>query len=95
MIATNPINIDGQTYTHYNISLAINGKYNEDDVFNAMVAATLTPVRFEDGVVIECEGHEHKRTITIGSTLQANPQTQQSVTAIKAVVQQFILHNNI
>ena len=45
MIATNPIQIDGQTFDRYSLNLAITGKYNGDGTPDACINLLLTPTR--------------------------------------------------
>jgi hypothetical protein len=57
MLATNPIQIDGQTFDRYSLNLAITGKYNGDGSTDAHVAMRLIPTRIEDGQVITADAH--------------------------------------
>jgi hypothetical protein len=45
MLATNPIQIDGQTFDRYSLNLAITGKYNGDGTPDACINLLLTPTR--------------------------------------------------
>jgi hypothetical protein len=45
MIATNPIQIDGQTYDRWSLNLAITGKYKADGSSDASIAMRLIPTR--------------------------------------------------
>jgi hypothetical protein len=45
MIATNPLEIDGQTYDRWSLNLAITGKYKADGSPDASIAMRLIPTR--------------------------------------------------
>lgn len=45
MIATNPIEINGQTFDRWSINLAISSKYTPSGDFDASVAMRLVPTR--------------------------------------------------
>jgi hypothetical protein len=45
MLATNPLQIDGQTFDRYSLNLAITGKYNGDGTPDACINLLLTPTR--------------------------------------------------
>ena len=45
MIATNPLEIDGQTFDRWSLNLAITGKYNADGSPDASIAMRLIPTR--------------------------------------------------
>ena len=45
MLATNPIQIDGQTFDRYSLNLAISGTYRPDGQPDACINLLLTPTR--------------------------------------------------
>ena len=45
MIATTPLEIDGQTYDRWSLNLAITGKYKADGAPDASIAMRLIPTR--------------------------------------------------
>jgi hypothetical protein len=45
MIATTPLEIDGQTYDRWSLNLAITGKYKSDGSPDASIAMRLIPTR--------------------------------------------------
>jgi hypothetical protein len=45
MIATTPLEIDGQTYDRWSLNLAITGKYKADGTPDASIAMRLIPTR--------------------------------------------------
>lgn len=56
MKVNNPITIDGETYTHVNINLAITYRTTSIDDGDATAAMRLVPVRFEqDGTMVANE----------------------------------------
>ena len=57
MIATNPIEIDGQTYDRWSLNLAITGKYKGDGSPDASIAMRLIPTRIAS-VSTDSEGNE-------------------------------------
>ena len=88
MIATNPIQIDGQTFDRYSLNLAITGKYNGDGSTDAHVAMRLIPTRLEDGEVITAS--EAAKGIALGTLAGSDAATQQAVGAIQAALQSYI-----
>lgn len=88
MIATNPIQIDGQTFDRYSLNLAITGKYNADGSTDANVAMRLVPTRIENGEVITAD--EAAIGIALGSLAGSDAATQQAVGAIQASLQAYI-----
>jgi hypothetical protein len=88
MIATNPIEINGQSYDRYSLNLAITGKYNGDGSTDANVAMRLVPTRIENGEVIT--GDDSAVGILLGTLDGADAETQQAVTAIQNALQNYI-----
>ncbi len=88
MIATKPIEIEGETYDRYNLALAITGKYNGDGSTDANVAMRLVPTRIEGGEVITAEAADIG--VSLGSLAGSDTATQQAVAAIQAALQAFV-----
>jgi hypothetical protein len=88
MLATNPPQIDGQTFDRYSLNLAITGKYNGDGSTDAHVAMRLIPTRIEDGQVLTADAHAIG--ISLGTLSGADAATQQAVAAIQAALQAYL-----
>jgi hypothetical protein len=88
MIATNPIQIDGQSFDRYSLNLAITGKYNGDGSTDANVAMRLIPTRIEDGQVHTAD--DSAIGIALGSLAESDAATQQAVAAIQTALQAYI-----
>jgi hypothetical protein len=88
MLATNPIQIDGQTFDRYSLNLAITGKYHGDGSTDAHVAMRLIPTRIEDGQVLTADAHAIG--ISLGTLSGADAATQQAVAAIQAALQAYL-----
>lgn len=88
MIATNPIEIDGQTFDRFNLQLAITGKYKADGTTDANVAMRLIPTAIEDGQVHTAD--THAIGISLGTLSGADAATQQAVGAIQAALQTYL-----
>lgn len=88
MIATNPIQIDGQTFDRYSLNLAINGKYNADGTTDANIACRLIPTRIENGEVITAESEA--KAIVFGTLAGADAATLQAVGAIQSALQAYL-----
>jgi hypothetical protein len=88
MIATNPIQINGQTFDRYSLNLAITGKYNGDGSTDAHVAMRLIPTRIEDGQVITADAAA--KGISLGTLAGADAATQQAVAAIQSALQAYL-----
>jgi hypothetical protein len=88
MIATNPIQINGQTFDRYSLNLAITGKYNGDGTTDAHVAMRLIPTRIEDGQVITADAAA--KGISLGTLAGADAATQQAVAAIQSALQTYL-----
>jgi hypothetical protein len=100
MIATNPIELDGQTYDRWSLNLAITGKYNGDGSPDASIAMRLIPTRIEP-VSTDAEGNEvPARAMTADEAAIGllrgylhevqDPAEQACVTAITTALQTFI-----
>jgi hypothetical protein len=88
MLATNPIQIDGQTFDRYSLNLAITGKYHGDGTTDAHVAMRLIPTRIEDGQVITADAAA--KGISLGTLAGADAATQQAVAAIQSALQAYL-----
>ena len=88
MIATNPLQIDGQTFDRYSLNLAITGKYNADGSPDAHVAMRLIPTRIENGEVLTAD--EAAIGISLGSLAGSDEATQQAVGAIQVALQVYL-----
>jgi hypothetical protein len=88
MLATNPLQIDGQTFDRYSLNLAITGKYNGDGSTDAHVAMRLIPTRIEDGQVITADAAA--KGISLGTLAGADAATQQAVAAIQSALQAYL-----
>jgi hypothetical protein len=88
MLATNPIQIDGQTFDRYSLNLAITGKYKADGSTDAHVAMRLIPTRIEDGQVLTADAAA--KGISLGTLAGADAATQQAVAAIQAALQAYL-----
>ena len=88
MLATNPIQIDGQTFDRYSLNLAITGKYNGDGTPDAHVAMRLIPTRIADGQVITADAHA--LGISLGTLAGADAPTQTAIAAIQTALQTYL-----
>ena len=88
MIATNPIQIDGQTFDRYSLNLAISGKYNGDGSTDASIACRLIPTAIQDGEVITAESAA--KGIVLGTLDGSDEATQQAVAAIQSALQAYL-----
>lgn len=88
MIATNPIQINGQTFDRYSLNLAITGKYNADGSTDANVAMRLVPTRIENGEVRTADAEA--KSIALGTLSGSDAATQQAVGTIQQALQSYI-----
>jgi hypothetical protein len=88
MLATNPLQINGQTFDRYSLNLAITGKYNGDGSTDAHVAMRLIPTRIADGQVITADAAA--KGISLGTLAGADAATQQAVAAIQSALQAYL-----
>lgn len=88
MLATNPLQIDGQTFDRFSLNLAITGKYKADGSTDAHVAMRLIPTRIEDGQVITADAAA--KGISLGTLAGADAATQQAVAAIQTALQAYL-----
>lgn len=93
MNASNPIEINGNSYDKYSLNLAITGKYNGDGSTDANVAMRLVPTRIENGEVITAD--EAAIGIALGSLAGSDAATQQAVGTIQAALQDYITAKGI
>ena len=88
MLASNPLQIDGQTYDRYSLNLAITGYYKADGSPEANVAMRLIPTRLENGVVETAD--THAKSIVLGSLSEAASDEQAAIGAIQSALQNFL-----
>jgi hypothetical protein len=88
MNTTNPIEIDGKTYSKFSLNLAITGRYLSDGSSDANVAMRLVPTRVENGEVITADANAIG--ISLGTLAGSDEATQQAVGAIQAALQNYI-----
>jgi hypothetical protein len=88
MLATNPLQLDGQTFDRYSLNLIISGTYTPEGQPEASVVCNLTPLRIADGAVETVPAHS--KSIRLGTLTAADQETLQAVGAIQAALQQFI-----
>lgn len=90
MIATNPIQIDGQTFDRYSLNLAISGNYRPDGQPDACINLLLAPTRISDeGEVIMA--HESARSLLRGKLAEVtDPAEQTAVAAIQSALQTYL-----
>jgi hypothetical protein len=100
MIATNPLEINGQIYDRWSLNLAITGKYKPDGTPDASIAMRLIPTRIVPATTDD-EGNEVPASaeqvdsaavgILRGYLHEVqDPAEQECVTAITAALQNFI-----
>jgi len=94
MIATNPIEIDGQTFDRYSLNLAINGNYLPDGSSDASIAARFIPTRLVENGEPE-QAQEQSVNIALGSLSGADQPTLTAVAEISAAIQKFILSKGL
>ena len=88
MIATTPLQIDGQTYDRWSLNLAITGKYYADGSTEAQVAMRLIPTRLADGQVETADAAAIG--ISLGTLAGSDAATQQAVAAIQSALQAYL-----
>jgi hypothetical protein len=95
MIATNPIQIDGQTYDRWSLNLAITGKYKADGSSDASIAMRLIPTRIVPATEDTAASVEQADAAAIGllrgylSEVQ-DPAEAACVSAITTALQTFV-----
>lgn len=90
MLASKPIQIDGQTFDRYSLNLAISGKYLPNGQPDACINLLLTPTRVsEDGEVITAP--EAASSLLRGKLAEiTDPAEQAAVDAIQAALQTYL-----
>ena len=89
MQSINPIEINGEVYPLYSVSLAITSLY-ENSQFEARVAARLVPTRIDaEGNSITSE--ENAKSVIIGTLSEVSGPEQQAMSEIYQAVQKFII----
>jgi hypothetical protein len=95
MIATTPLQIDGQTYDRWSLNLAITGKYKADGSPDASIAMRLIPTRIVPATEDAAASVEQADAAAIGllrgylSEVQ-DPAEAACVTAIQTALQAYI-----
>jgi hypothetical protein len=95
MIATNPLEIDGQTYDRWSLNLAITGKYKADGSPDASIAMRLIPTRIVPATEDTAASVEQADAAAIGllrgylSEVQ-DPAEAACVTAITTALQTLV-----
>ena len=87
MTASTPLQIDGQTFDRYSMTLAVSGRYTAPDQPDASVVLTLTPTRFEGDQI---EQAAESRTVLFGSLAVADDDARTAVSEVQAALQKFI-----
>jgi hypothetical protein len=95
MIATTPLQIDGQTYDRWSLNLAITGKYKADGSPDASIAMRLIPTRIvpatEDTAASVMQADAAAIGILRGYLSEVqDPAEATAVTAIQAALQTYI-----
>jgi len=93
MIATNPIEIDGQTFDRYSLNLIVSGSYDAEGQPDASVVCNLVPTRIEGDMVETAP--QNALNIRLGKLDQADEPTLAAVTSIHAALQTFITSKGI
>ncbi len=95
MIATTPLEIDGQTYDRWSLNLAITGKYKADGSPDASIAMRLIPTRIVPATEDTAASVEQADAAAIGllrgylAEVQ-DPAEAACVSAITTALQTFI-----
>jgi hypothetical protein len=95
MIATTPLEIDGQTYDRWSLNLAITGKYKADGSPDASIAMRLIPTRIVPATEDTAASVEQADAAAIGllrgylSEVQ-DPAEAACVTAITTALQTLV-----
>jgi len=93
MTATNPIEIDGQTFDRYSLNLIVSGSYDAEGQPDASVVCNLVPTRIEGDMVETAP--QNALNIRLGKLDQADEPTLAAVTSIHAALQTFITSKGI
>jgi hypothetical protein len=95
MIATTPLEIDGQTYDRWSLNLAITGKYKADGSPDASIAMRLIPTRIVPATEDTAASVEQADAAAIGLLRGrlseiSDPAEAAAVTAIQTALQTYI-----
>jgi hypothetical protein len=100
MIATTPLEIDGQTYDRWSLNLAITGKYKADGSPDASIAMRLIPTRIAPATTDEEGNAAPAHPVTADSNAVGilrgrlseitDPAEAACVTAIQSALQTFV-----
>ena len=100
MIATTPLEIDGQTYDRWSLNLAITGKYKADGSPDASICMRLIPTRIVTATT-DAQGNEVPAQAVIADSAAigilrgrlseiTDPAEATAVTAIQTALQTYI-----
>ena len=100
MIATNPLQIDGQTFDRFSLNLAISGTYRPDGQPDACINLLLTPTRIapastdDEGNPIPARAElapQAARSLLRGQLAEVtDPAEQAAVAAIQSALQTYL-----
>jgi hypothetical protein len=95
MIATTPLQIDGQTYDRWSLNLAITGKYKADGSPDASIAMRIIPTRIvpatEDAAALVEQADAAAIGLLRGRLSEiTDPAEAACVTAIQTALQTYI-----
>lgn len=93
MIASTPIQFDGQTFDRYSLNFAVTGKYLADGSPDASVAMRLIPTRIESGQVITAE--DAAKAVVLGSMADADEAAQTAFAAIATALQTYLVSKGL
>ena len=100
MVATNPLQIDGQTFDRYSLNLAITSKYNGGGTPDACINLLLTPTRIapattdDEGNAIPARAEQAPqaaRSLLRGKLSEVHdPAEQAAIAAIQTALQTYL-----
>ena len=100
MLATNPLQIDGQTFDRYSLNLAITSKYNGGGTLDACINLLLTPTRIapattdDEGNAIPARAEQAPqaaRSLLRGKLSEVHdPAEQAAIAAIQTALQTYL-----
>ncbi len=100
MTATNPLQIDGQTFDRYSLNLAITGSYKPDGTPDASIAMRLVPTRLVPATDEAPAAVETADSAAIGLlrghlSEVADPAEQAAVAAIQSALQTLLISKGL
>lgn len=90
MIATNPIEIDGQSYDRYSLNLAITGTYRPDGQPDACINLLLTPTRLTEAGEVITAATAAQSLLRGNLEAVGDPAEQAAVSAIQTALQTYL-----